>query len=59
MCIFWFNSPTTRKPVSDLMVEAAKAVVADKIQDQDSANPPDSFSIFGAEFGSFGHSQTT
>jgi len=35
--ILWFNTTETRKTISDLMVEAAKAVVADKTQDTDSA----------------------
>jgi hypothetical protein len=35
--VFWFVSPPIRKQVSDLLVEAAHALVADKIQDADSA----------------------
>jgi hypothetical protein len=35
--VFWFASPPMRKQVSDLLVEAAHALVADKIQDGDSA----------------------
>ena len=35
--VFWFASAAMRKPVGDLLVEAAHALVADKIQDGDSA----------------------
>ncbi|HET8851637.1 MAG TPA: hypothetical protein VFN02_03860 [Ktedonobacteraceae bacterium] len=35
--VFWFASSQMRKPVGDLLVEAAHALVADKTQDGDSA----------------------
>jgi hypothetical protein len=35
--VFWFTSAATRKQVGGLLVEAAKALVADKTQDGDSA----------------------
>ncbi|TMC17002.1 MAG: hypothetical protein E6J34_19180 [Chloroflexi bacterium] len=35
--VFWFTSSDERKRVADLMVAAAKALVADKVQNEDSA----------------------
>jgi hypothetical protein len=35
--VFWFDSPSARKSIADLAVDAAKALVADTTQDQDSA----------------------
>src|SRR3954454_13424000 len=34
--VFWFTKSDERKQVADLMVEAAKALVADKLQSADS-----------------------
>jgi hypothetical protein len=35
--VFWFTGADERKRVADLMVEAAKAIVADKVQNADSS----------------------
>ena len=38
VAVFWFADATARKPVGDLLVEAAHAFVADKAQDDDTAH---------------------